>query len=104
MKKRKQTKVLLPFSLKNALILIAVLVIFSAGIFQISKNQDSKITGYAISENPEQPAAQSSTASIPETDVVVWQGQYFKGTEFQTGTFDFNFTVYDAKVGGGMLF
>ena len=34
-------------------------------------------------------------------NVSVWQGQYFKGTEFQKGTFDFNFTVYDAQIGGG---
>ena len=44
--------------------------------------------------------AQAALAS----DVLVWQGQYFKGTEFQTGTFNFNFTVYDAPSGGGVLF
>ncbi len=37
-------------------------------------------------------------------DVSVWQGQYFKGTDFQKGTFEFNFTVYDAQIGGGVLF
>ena len=35
------------------------------------------------------------------SDVLVWQGQYFTGTTFNTGTYDFNFTVYDALVGGG---
>jgi len=34
-------------------------------------------------------------------DILVWQGQYFKGTTFQTGMFDFNFTVYEAPSGGG---
>jgi len=41
--------------------------------------------------------AQAALAS----DVLVWQGQYYKGTEFQVGTYDFNFTVYDALTGGG---
>lgn len=39
--------------------------------------------------------------SIADKDVVVWQGQYFTGKTFNTGTFDFNFTVYDAKARSG---
>lgn len=34
------------------------------------------------------------------SDTQVWQGQYYKGTTFQTGTFEFNFTVYDNRSGG----
>ena len=33
-------------------------------------------------------------------DVAVWQGQYYAGTIFNIGIFEFNFTVYDALVGG----
>ncbi len=36
-------------------------------------------------------------------DISVWQGQYYTGTAFYTGTYEFNFTVYDAKEGGGAL-
>ncbi len=35
------------------------------------------------------------------SDVLVWQGQYYTGTTFHTGTYEFNFTVYDAPIGGG---
>lgn len=35
------------------------------------------------------------------SDVLVWQGQYFTGTTFNTGAYNFNFTVYDAQIGGG---
>ncbi|MEK6952427.1 MAG: hypothetical protein AABX29_05405 [Nanoarchaeota archaeon] len=35
------------------------------------------------------------------SDISVWQGQYYTGTTFNTGTYEFNFTLYDAKVGGG---
>ena len=38
---------------------------------------------------------------ISASDVLVWQGQYFTGTTFNTGTYDFNFTVYDTLIGGG---
>ncbi len=38
------------------------------------------------------------------SDISVWQGQYYTGEIFNQGTFEFNFTVYDAKVGGGVLF
>ncbi len=34
-------------------------------------------------------------------DISVWQGQYYTGTTFNTGTYDFNFTIYDASIGGG---
>ena len=39
--------------------------------------------------------------SVLAEDILVWQGQYFTGTTFNTGTYDFNFTVYDALIGGG---
>ncbi len=38
---------------------------------------------------------------VSAADVLVWQGQYYTGTTFNTGTYNFNFTVYDALVGGG---
>lgn len=39
--------------------------------------------------------------TVLASDIAIWQGQYFKGTEFQVGTYEFNFTVYDAEIGGG---
>lgn len=39
--------------------------------------------------------------SVLASDVSVWQGQYFTGTTFNVGTYEFNFTVYDAQIGGG---
>ena len=44
------------------------------------------------------------TSLVSASDVLVWQGQYFTGTTFNTGTYEFNFSVYDASVGGGVLF
>ena len=44
------------------------------------------------------------TSIVSASDVAVWQGQYYTGTTFNTGTYDFNFSVYDALVGGGVLF
>jgi len=43
-------------------------------------------------------------ASISAADVLVWQGQYYTGTTFNTGTYDFNFTVYDALTGGNACY
>lgn len=37
-------------------------------------------------------------------DVAVWQGQYFIGNKFQTGTFEFKFDVYDAPSGGNRCY
>jgi len=37
---------------------------------------------------------------ISASDVLVWQGQYYTGTTFNTGTYEFNFTVYDNSTGG----
>ncbi|MDD5177688.1 MAG: hypothetical protein PHT54_00170 [Candidatus Nanoarchaeia archaeon] len=37
---------------------------------------------------------------ISASDVSVWQGQYYTGTVFNIGTYEFNFTVYDALTGG----
>ena len=41
---------------------------------------------------------------VSASDVLIWQGQYFTGTTFNTGTYNFNFSVYDAPSGGGVLF
>ncbi len=38
------------------------------------------------------------------SSVSVWQGQYYTGTTFNTGTYVFNFTVYDAVTGGDVCF
>ncbi|MDA3836392.1 MAG: hypothetical protein PF542_02105 [Nanoarchaeota archaeon] len=37
-------------------------------------------------------------------DISVYQGQYFIGTEFQQGTFQFDFNVYDAREGGDLIY
>jgi len=42
--------------------------------------------------------------SVLASDVLVWQGQYYTGTTFNTGTYEFNFTVYDALIGGGACY
>ena len=39
--------------------------------------------------------------NVLASNVTIWQGQYFIGSLFQQGTFQFNFTVYGANVGGG---
>jgi hypothetical protein len=39
-------------------------------------------------------------AAVDPNDVLVWQGQYYTGTTFNEGTYEFNFTVYDASTGG----
>ncbi|MFH1325634.1 MAG: hypothetical protein ABIH49_02585 [archaeon] len=41
-------------------------------------------------------------SSISAEDVYSWQGQYYTGTTFHQGTYEFNFTVYDAKTGGSI--
>jgi len=43
-------------------------------------------------------------ASVSASDILVWQGQYYTGTEFNTGTYEFNFTVYDALTGGNACY
>ena len=47
---------------------------------------------------------QVSQGNVSASDVLAWQGQYFLGTEFQTGTYEFNFNVYDAKEGGNICY
>jgi hypothetical protein len=37
-------------------------------------------------------------------DVLVWKGQYYTGTTFNTGTYEFNFTVYDNLTGGNICY
>ncbi len=41
---------------------------------------------------------------VSATDVLVWQGQYYTGTVFNIGTYEFNFSVYDALTGGNICF
>jgi hypothetical protein len=41
---------------------------------------------------------------ISASDVLAWQGQYYTGTTFNTGTYEFNFTVYDALAGGNACY
>jgi hypothetical protein len=41
---------------------------------------------------------------VSASDVLVWQGQYYTGTTFNTGTYEFNFTVYDALTGGDICY
>ncbi|MEK6963307.1 MAG: hypothetical protein AABX70_02680 [Nanoarchaeota archaeon] len=43
----------------------------------------------------------SLVSEVQASDIVVWQGQYFTGTTFNVGTYEFNFMVYDAQAGGG---
>lgn len=38
------------------------------------------------------------------SDVLVWQGQYYTEDTFNTGTYTFNFTVYDALTGGNACY
>ncbi len=41
---------------------------------------------------------------ISASDVLVWQGQYYTGTTFNTGTYEFNFSVYDALTEGDICY
>jgi hypothetical protein len=41
---------------------------------------------------------------VSASDVLVWQGQYYTGTTFNTGTYEFNFSVYDALTGGDICY
>jgi hypothetical protein len=45
-----------------------------------------------------------AAAESDSTDVLVWQGQYFTGTTFNTGNYEFNFSVYDALTGGEICY
>jgi len=41
---------------------------------------------------------------ISASDVLVWQGQYYTGTVFNVGVYDFNFSVYDASIEGNICY
>lgn len=41
---------------------------------------------------------------ISASDVLVWQGQYYTGTTFHTGTYNFNFSVYDNLTEGNICY
>lgn len=45
-----------------------------------------------------------TTNIVSASDVLVWQGQYYTGTTFNTGTYEFNFSVYDALTGGNSCY
>jgi len=38
------------------------------------------------------------------SQISVWQGQYYTGTTFNKGTYEFNFTVYDNETGGEICY
>ncbi len=80
-------------------VIIVLTLLFLLSIFFLSpKNlSNGKITGLAIYQP-------SSQGNVSENDVLVWQGQYFIGTEFQTGTYEFEFNVYDAREGGNICY
>ncbi len=37
-------------------------------------------------------------------DVHVWQGQYYSNTTFNEGTYEFNFTIFDASTNGNKIY
>lgn len=41
---------------------------------------------------------------ISASDVLVWQGQYYTGTTFNKGIYEFNFSIYDALIGGNICY
>jgi len=41
---------------------------------------------------------------VSASDVLVWQGQYYTGTTFNAGTYEFNFSVYDDLTGGDICY
>lgn len=43
-------------------------------------------------------------ASASADDVQVWQGQYYTGTNFNIGTYEFNFSVYNSSTGGSICY
>ncbi len=86
------------------LAILFVFIISIGGLLFLFQYSDSfSITGAAVGLNTvTEPASVTTVPSAVSNsnDVQVWQGQYYKGTEFQLGTFEFNFTVYDAVSGG----
>ena len=46
----------------------------------------------------------SAANLISGSDISVWQGQYYTGTTFNTGNFEFNFSVYDNSTGGNICY
>ncbi len=107
MKKRRYIKKR-RFSKKFQPILILVVIFSFTGILLFLFQDSDLITGHVIETNPELSAEVSASAvqdsTVPETDVSVWQGQYHTSKNFNTGTYEFNFTVYDAKSGGGRCY
>ena len=41
---------------------------------------------------------------VHASDWSVFQGQYYIGDEFQVGTYEFEFNVYDSEAGGNLVF
>ncbi len=44
------------------------------------------------------------TSLVSASDVSVWQGQYYTGTTFNIGTYNFSFTIYDDLTGGNICY
>jgi len=45
-----------------------------------------------------------SSQGESRTDVLVWQGNFFIGSTIQNGSFEFNFTIFDAAAGGDVYY
>lgn len=45
-----------------------------------------------------------TSQNILAQDAGIWQGQYYTGTTFNVGTYEFNFTIYDASTGGSTCY
>lgn len=42
--------------------------------------------------------------AITASDILIWKGQYYTGTDFNKGTYVFNFSVYDSSTGGELCY
>jgi hypothetical protein len=42
--------------------------------------------------------------AFADEDIAFWQGQYYSGSTFHQGTYEFNFTVFDARVSGNVCY
>lgn len=85
--------------------ILLMMIILTFSLFYFSR-ADTNLTGMAVGrlDNDNTASDFSTTADSSDTDVMVWQGQYFTGTTFNTGTYEFKFDVYDAPVGGGACY
>ena len=79
-------------------IVIVVLILLSLFYFFPENSSKNKITGLITYP------LQGSQGNISASDVCIWQGQYYTGTTFNTGTYEFEFTVYDSQTGGNICY